>query len=67
MWISNMDSGKVNPVTGIFLAKNYYGFQDKQDYVVQAKPQDVSDYSEEDLRKRYIPANHEYLPDSGDS
>lgn len=62
MWISNMDSGKVNPVTGIFLAKNYYGFQDKQDYVVQAKPQDAGDYSEDDLKKRYLPAQHEYLP-----
>ena len=62
MWISNMDSGKVNPVTGIFLAKNYYGFQDKQEYVVQPKAQDAGDYSEDDLKKRYLPAQHEYLP-----
>lgn len=62
MWISTMDSGKVNPVTGIFLAKNYYGFQDKQEYVVQPKAQDAGDYSEDDLKKRYLPAQHEYLP-----
>lgn len=62
MHVSNMDSGRVNPVTGIFLAKNYYGFKNQQDHVIQAKPQDASDFSEEDLKKRYIPASHEYLP-----
>jgi hypothetical protein len=29
-----MTNGKINPVSGIFLGKNYFGYQDKQEYVV---------------------------------
>ena len=32
-----MSSGKINPVTGIFLAKNNFGYQDKQEYVLEPK------------------------------
>lgn len=34
LWESYMSSGKINPVSGIFLAKNNFGYQDKQEYVV---------------------------------
>ena len=34
LWESYMTSGKVNPVTGIFIGKNNFGYQDKQEYVV---------------------------------
>ena len=29
-----MANGKINPVSGIFLGKNHFGYQDKQEYVV---------------------------------
>ena len=37
LWESYMVNGKINPVSGIFLAKNNFGYQDKQDYVLEAK------------------------------
>lgn len=34
LWEDYMLNGKVNPVTGIFLGKNHFGYQDKQEVVV---------------------------------
>ena len=34
LWESYMTNGKINPVSGIFLGKNNFGYQDKQEYVV---------------------------------
>ena len=34
MWENYMMNGKINPVSGIFLGKNMFGYQDKQDIVV---------------------------------
>lgn len=34
MWADFMQSGKLNPATGIFLAKNWYGYKDVADVVV---------------------------------
>lgn len=34
LWEDYMQNGKINPVSGIFLAKNNYGYQDKQEMVV---------------------------------
>lgn len=43
LWESYMANGKVNPVTGIFLAKNNFGYQDKQEYVLSPKPATTPD------------------------
>ena len=37
LWESYMQNGKINPVTGIFLGKNNFGYQDKQEYVLEPK------------------------------
>lgn len=34
LWEDYMQNGKINPVSGIFLGKNNFGYQDKQEYVV---------------------------------
>ena len=34
MWENMMQNGKINPVSGIFLGKNNFGYQDKQEYVL---------------------------------
>lgn len=34
LWESYSINGKVNPVTSIFLGKNNFGYQDKQEYVL---------------------------------
>lgn len=39
LWESYMINGKINPVSGIFLAKNNFGYQDKQEYVLTPNQQ----------------------------
>lgn len=34
LWEDYMLNGKINPVSGIFLAKNHWGYADKQEYVL---------------------------------
>lgn len=57
LWESYMNSGKVNPVAGIFLGKNNYGYQDKTEYVLTPNTRDESDYSPDEIRERYIAAD----------
>ena len=52
-WENLMVSGKLNPVTGIFLAKNNYGYTDKQDIVVKPGTPE-SEYSAEEIARRYV-------------
>ena len=60
MWENYMQNGKINPVSGIFLGKNNFGYQDKTEYVVTPNTNSDSDYSPEEIRNRYT-------LDSGDS
>lgn len=53
-WETYMNSGKINPVSGIFLGKNNYGYQDKTEYVLTPNTQNDSDYDAEDIRQRYL-------------
>jgi hypothetical protein len=68
LWENYMQNGKINPVSGIFLGKNNFGYQDKTEYVVTPNVNNDSDYSVDDIRKRYLPdsATIEQLPDSTD-
>ena len=54
LWESYMNSGKINPVSGIFLGKNNFGYQDKTEYVVTPNVQQDNDYDADDIRKRYL-------------
>jgi hypothetical protein len=60
LWENYMQNGKINPVSGIFLGKNNFGYQDKTEYVVTPNVNNDSDYNADDIRKRY-------LTDSADS
>ena len=60
LWETYMNSGKINPVSGIFLGKNNFGYLDKTEYVLTPNQKQESDYNAEDISKRY-------LIDSGDS
>ncbi len=57
LWESYMMNGKINPVSGIFIGKNNFGYQDKQEYVVTPNTM-TSDTSPE-----VIAAKYEELPD----
>lgn len=52
LWEDYMQNGKINPVSGIFLGKNNYGYQDKTEYVVTPNSQRDTDYSEAEIRER---------------
>lgn len=52
LWENYMQNGKINPVSGIFLGKNNFGYQDKQEVVITPN-QPESDYDEKDIASRY--------------
>jgi hypothetical protein len=54
LWENYMQNGKINPVSGIFLGKNNFGYQDKQEHVITPNTHSDSDYSADDIRKRYL-------------
>ena len=54
LWENYMLNGKINPVSGIFIGKNNFGYQDKQEYVLTPNSHSDSDYSADDIRKRYL-------------
>ena len=65
LWENYMQNGKINPVSGIFLGKNNFGYQDKTEYVVTPNTNSDSDYNADDIRKRYLNNSPEQLlPDS---
>lgn len=53
MWESYMSSGKINPVSGIFLGKNNFGYQDKTEYVLTPNTQ-KDNYDPDSIRQRYL-------------
>ena len=69
LWENYMQNGKINPVSGIFLGKNNFGYQDKTEYVVTPNVNNSADYSAEDIRARYLTDSPtiEQLSDSTDS
>lgn len=50
-WEDYMQNGKINPVAGIFLGKNNYGYQDKTEYVITPN-QGEQEYSQAEIRQR---------------
>lgn len=42
LWEDYMMNGKINPVSGIFLGKNNFGYADKQEYVLTPNQQQLS-------------------------
>ena len=54
LWENYMHNGKINPVSGIFLAKNNFGYQDKVEHVLTPNMHSDSDYNADDIRARYL-------------
>jgi hypothetical protein len=54
LWENYMQNGKINPVSGIFLGKNNFGYQDKQEMVITPNNSNDSDYNAEEIKKRYL-------------
>lgn len=67
LWENYMQNGKINPVSGIFLGKNNFGYQDKTEYVVTPNVHNDSDYNADDIKKRYLTDSSTLpTPDSAD-
>jgi len=49
-----MQNGKINPVAGIFLSKNNFGYVDKVEHVVTPNTQVDEDYDIEEIKNRRI-------------
>lgn len=61
LWEDYMQNGKINPVSGIFLGKNNFGYQDKQEYVVTPNAQGVQQMDVTTIEQKYAE-----LPDSSE-
>jgi len=57
LWEYYMQNGKINPVSGIFLGKNNFGYVDKTEHVVEPR----ATLDDSDLEKKYLTTS-----DSGD-
>lgn len=57
LWEYYMLNGKINPVSGIFLGKNLWGYVDKTEHVVEPR----ATLDDSDLEKKYLSTS-----DSGD-
>ena len=66
MWEDQMVTGKVNPVVGIFLGKNHFGFKDQQDVVLTPKNPLGDMRNEQEIRERYVESVVEELPSHDD-
>ena len=53
LWENYMQQGKINPVSGIFLGKNNYGYQDKTEYVLTPNSPTAADLDQKQLLDRY--------------
>ena len=54
LWEDYMQNGKINPVSGIFLGKNHFGYADKQEIVVEPKNPLGDAEDPEAVRQRYL-------------
>lgn len=67
LWENYMQNGKINPVSGIFLGKNNFGYQDKQEMVLTPNTNNEPDYNIDDIKKRLSASDSTLLINSSDS
>lgn len=53
LWEDYMQNGKINPVSGIFLGKNNYGYQDKQEMVLTPNQNQISETDVATIEAKY--------------
>ncbi len=62
-----MQNGKINPVSGIFLMKNNFGYKDQQDVVIKPEAPLGEIKDENALREQYIDSVVDELPPSAEN
>jgi hypothetical protein len=65
-WENNFQNGKLNPVTGIFLGKNHFGYKDQTEHVLTPNSNSDNDYDADSIRQRYL-TDSSNSADSADS
>lgn len=65
-WENYMQQGKINPVSGIFLAKNNFGYRDQQEMVLTPNTHNEPDYDIDAIKKRLSSPTIEVDSDSVD-
>jgi hypothetical protein len=53
LWADYMQNGKINPASGIFLAKNMFQYRDEQQLVVTPN-NPLDDLNADEARSRYL-------------
>jgi hypothetical protein len=56
-----MMNGKINPVSGIFLGKNNFGYKDQQEYVLTPNQKQVAPEDVKIIESKYEELPGEYL------
>ena len=51
LWVDFMQNGKINPASGIFLAKNMFQYKDVQDVVISPNNNQDQERSVDDIKK----------------
>jgi hypothetical protein len=54
LWENYMQNGKINPVSGIFLGKNNFGYQDKTEYVLTPNQQSTEEYDVDEIKRHFM-------------
>ena len=52
LWESYMQSGKINPVAGIFIGKNYFGLADRQDLAINTSKEERPQLTPQEIAER---------------
>ena len=66
LWENYMENGKINPVSGIFLGKNNFGYQDKTEYVLTPNQNQEQNYDADSIKQRYLEDSQGLSEDSDD-
>lgn len=64
LWEDYMMNGKINPVSGIFLGKNHFGYTDKQEIVVKPENPLGEARSPEEIKQQYLAENPESVDET---
>lgn len=64
LWENYMQNGKINPVSGIFLGKNNYGYKDQSEYVLTPNNPMGEQKDPDEIAKRYaLEVGSDYEPE----
>lgn len=54
MWENHMINGKINPVVGIFLGKNNFGYKDQQEHILTPNQTQLSTEDVKAIEAKYV-------------